>query len=1098
MEIVITLLGQKTYFELPYQLVGWVGWFLLLAGLTYGLVKTWQNRTETAQPKVGLIILLMVLVPLCSLFLGIRLPDDQTLPIPITPVEYFSPALMFFAAVPWVLAAGLVGPIAGTLVGFASGLVMMVWETHSLFTPLETAALAFFFSLVIRQRFRTSFYRLMRHPVLGAALVSVAAVPFFLLTSFLGSKGGLALRIDFAVTHVWPLLISQGGQLLIASLIGEAFHLARLKGWGGRGPFVPSPEETNLHSRFFARSLPVIVILVVALLVGDWVVAGLTARQLINDQLANSARIAAESLPYFLESGQNLITKLAAPELAELESADVQVTFQQRLQETFFFTQLYLFDENGEPVSGYPISDYGQLRISMEENAGLRLSLRGVPVQIYTVAPLEGQKTAQVSFIARITDEKNQPMGVLLGRTDFNNNPFTLPSLKALTEINETGGEGIILDENNRILYHPLSSLVMTSYLGKTAVEPQSFDDTSPTGTRQLVYIQPLVGQPWTVLVKVPAEQVQRLALQLSLPLLGILFLLLAVLLITLQLGINSVAKSLQSLANETTLIAQGQLDKPLKLDSEDEIGRLQRSFEKMRVSLRARLFELNRLLKVSQEAGSSLKIEDAMLPVLEAAAVYGASSARVILVKDTEDESQHQALYTQGIGRSAEDFASLDRQVFEFMREQSSLSIPNSNRLRILRSVGQHIPGALAAVALKHENRYIGALWIGYEQPENITAEQIQFLKTLAGQATFAAINASLYAKTDLERRRLEAVLDSTPEPVLMFDRNLCLVLSNPAAINVKGLLAETNPGTPLSQVLLSTTLIDLIQNSEADKFLSREIGLENGRVYQASVSGVINDQRLMGKICILQDITHFKELDTLKTELVATVSHDLRSPLTLMRGYATMLQMVGELNDQQKSYVAKINSSVEGMSKLVSNLLDLSRIEAGINLKLSKVPAQLIIETVMASLKPQAAQKKIEFSSEHPEGDPIMLEVDSDLLVQSLYNLVENAIKYTPMNGKVNVGLTKGGKGVVFSVADTGIGIAPLDLPHMFEKFYRSNRRESYQQRGSGLGLAIVKSIAERHGGRVWVESFLGKGSTFYLEIPLAQEKVAALSEN
>lgn len=94
--------------------------------------------------------------------------------------------------------------------------------------------------------------------------------------------------------------------------------------------------------------------------------------------------------------------------------------------------------------------------------------------------------------------------------------------------------------------------------------------------------------------------------------------------------------------------------------------------------------------------------------------------------------------------------------------------------------------------------------------------------------------------------------------------------------------------------------------------------------------------------------------------------------------------------------------------------------------------------------------------------------------------------------------MGLTKGGKGVVFSVADTGIGIAPLDLPHMFEKFYRSNRRESYQQRGSGLGLAIVKSIAERHGGRVWVESFLGKGSTFYLEIPLAQEKVAALSEN
>jgi signal transduction histidine kinase len=107
-------------------------------------------------------------------------------------------------------------------------------------------------------------------------------------------------------------------------------------------------------------------------------------------------------------------------------------------------------------------------------------------------------------------------------------------------------------------------------------------------------------------------------------------------------------------------------------------------------------------------------------------------------------------------------------------------------------------------------------------------------------------------------------------------------------------------------------------------------------------------------------------------------------------------------------------------------------------------------------------------------------------------VYNLVENAIKYTPSGGQVKINLRAASSGVALEVRDTGIGIAPLDLPHMFEKFYRSGRREAYQQRGTGLGLAIVKSIAERHGGRVWVESQLGKGSTFYFELPYQQAQV------
>jgi len=239
-----------------------------------------------------------------------------------------------------------------------------------------------------------------------------------------------------------------------------------------------------------------------------------------------------------------------------------------------------------------------------------------------------------------------------------------------------------------------------------------------------------------------------------------------------------------------------------------------------------------------------------------------------------------------------------------------------------------------------------------------------------------------------------------------------------------------------------------------------------------------------------MLRDITHFKELDQLKSDFVATVSHDLRSPLTLMRGYAAMLQMIGELNEQQKNYIQKIIGGVDTMSRLVNHLLDLGRIEAGVGLQIEKVVVQRVIDEVLESLQAQAAQKQITLDQESlVSGEATAIEGDRALVQQAIYNLVENAIKYTPVGGKVKVRLEQRPSSVLIQVIDTGIGIAPLDLPRLFEKFYRSGRREAHQQRGTGLGLAIVKSIAERHNGRVWVESQLGKGSVFSLEFPVRQ---------
>jgi signal transduction histidine kinase len=239
---------------------------------------------------------------------------------------------------------------------------------------------------------------------------------------------------------------------------------------------------------------------------------------------------------------------------------------------------------------------------------------------------------------------------------------------------------------------------------------------------------------------------------------------------------------------------------------------------------------------------------------------------------------------------------------------------------------------------------------------------------------------------------------------------------------------------------------------------------------------------------VCVLRDITHYKKLDMLKSEFVATVSHDLRTPLTLMRGYGTMLSMVGALNDQQKDFARKILESVDQMGRLVDGLLDLGRIEAGVGLSLATLQPATILQEIVQTYRPQAANKQVSITLDVPD-TLVPIEADPTLLRQAVANLVDNAIKYTPPQGRVRISAGQTDGLQQFRVEDSGVGIAPADQPRLFEKFYRARGMETARERGSGLGLAIVKSIAEQHGGRVMVESRLGSGSVFTLEVPIRQ---------
>src|SRR5512147_2181055 len=341
--------------------------------------------------------------------------------------------------------------------------------------------------------------------------------------------------------------------------------------------------------------------------------------------------------------------------------------------------------------------------------------------------------------------------------------------------------------------------------------------------------------------------------------------------------------------------------------------------------------------------------------------------------------------------------------------------------------------PESLIALALRHEARYYGVLWAAYNKQRVFTEADLRFISTLASQASLAVANIRLFLTVELSRRQLEAILNSTPDPVLVTDAANRLILANPAAGHVFGVTIRRGERPDFEKTIQVNALRDLLMASSVER-RSAEINMPDGKTYLAMASPMTAEGRVIGRVCILRDVTQLKELDTLKSDFVSTVSHDLRSPLTLMRGYATMLEMAGTLNDQQKNYAKMIVHGVDNMSKLVNNLLDLGRIDFGVGLQVESIPVLDILERVTSSLQMQAKQKKISLGLEIAKDLPCTVEADQALLQQAVYNLVENALKYTSTGGEVTIHLQTSSSELTFAIQDSGIGIPEKDQSRLF----------------------------------------------------------------
>jgi len=332
------------------------------------------------------------------------------------------------------------------------------------------------------------------------------------------------------------------------------------------------------------------------------------------------------------------------------------------------------------------------------------------------------------------------------------------------------------------------------------------------------------------------------------------------------------------------------------------------------------------------------------------------------------------------------------------------------------------------------------------------------------------------------LQRQVVEfdTIFNNIADGVIILDKQARIILINQVACQVFGVAADSIFGKSIAQSLPHPDLQSMLGRSAEEGLKYHEINFDDGRVFNAHYAPIPN----IGFAVTLQDISYLKELDHIKTDFVHTVSHDLRSPLTSVLGYAELIGRTGPLNEHQSEFMARLRSSIQDITALVNDLLDLGRLEAGFDTRREIVQLENILGYTLDILGGQvnAHNLQVRFESE-PNLPP--LKANPLRLRQMFDNLIGNAIKYTPPGGQIHIRLRAEGGQIILQVSDTGPGIPPSDQPRIFEKFYRGENVPD-DVPGSGLGLAIVKSIVDSHHGRIWVESTLGQGSTFFVVLP------------
>jgi len=508
---------------------------------------------------------------------------------------------------------------------------------------------------------------------------------------------------------------------------------------------------------------------------------------------------------------------------------------------------------------------------------------------------------------------------------------------------------------------------------------------------------------------------------------------------------------------------------------------------------IRRRNRELNLLPEIGKDLSARLNINELTDIVLRRTVeTLGAMLGHIIIFNSKAPLHKEYRVSSSTSSTPEMQLPALNDMLRMIKETHQSLIIADTRNDPVWHSMPNAPANSVIIVPMFGRHELIGFLILIHEQTGYFNLEHQLLLQAIASQATIAVENAQLYASVSQEQLRLTAVLQSAADAILVFDADGCLSLLNPAG---EKLFTDYDAklGLPLARGCGYDSLIELLEETcTSSKPMTGEFVSPDRRAFSVLLTPIEEG----GYVVVLHDVSHFKKLERVKDEFIATASHDLRNPITAIKGFSHLIKYAGPLNDSQNDFVQRIQNAVENMSELVENMLDLTKMDLGAELKHEVLDVSPLLWEIADEFQPQAEAKSLLLTFEKTE---ISSKVRGDALQlrQALRNLIGNAIKYTSNAGTVTLSLEHESNMAVIHIQDTGYGIPADDLPFIFDRFYRARNDNVQDIEGNGLGLAIVKSIVEQHGGQISVESKPGIGSCFTFALPLVQLDLSSTSD-
>jgi PAS domain S-box-containing protein len=504
-------------------------------------------------------------------------------------------------------------------------------------------------------------------------------------------------------------------------------------------------------------------------------------------------------------------------------------------------------------------------------------------------------------------------------------------------------------------------------------------------------------------------------------------------------------------------------------------------------------------LLQISRALTAQLNLDELLQLVLEAATNVLAGQAGLIALRDMDGDFGIRASY--GLPRALVPyFAPLLTDIPDDA-DRTRFHIPGlADKLgQVAAELGLRLQQVVALpMAIKRD--LIGVLYVFRAYGTRFTADERHVLASFADQAAIAVQNAQLYEDVIQEKRRLDAILEYSADGVLILNAAHRITVFNRALSRLSGWSAAEVLGRHHDDVMQWARLetdLDLTNavaggwplRSAQPIYVEGDLRRHNGGTVSVGITYAPlfdREGRLVNIIGSVRDITRFREADEIKSTFISIISHELKTPVALIKGYADTLLREDARWDRKTTQESLnvILEETERLNRLIDNLLDASRLQAGaLSLEMEPVALNVLVDRVASRFHTQTRIHEIvtSFPAEFP-----LVEGDEGRLEQVVNNLLSNAIKYSPQGGRIEIGGRVLPTEAVVTVSDQGVGIPLEEQPRVFERFFRGARERGQSTPGAGLGLYLVKAIVEAHGGRIWVESNPGEGAAFSFALP------------